>query len=124
MREERVTHSNKISEKRTRTMVAKLGPKKSIDDLGSLKGKKVLVRVDFNVPVQDGRITNDLRIRETVPTIQKILSEGGRAILMSHLGRPSGVMYAGIPLNPSSSEYVLVTWSWMCDLGKSFFVSD
>ena len=89
-------------------MGAKLEQKKSIDDVGPLKGKKVLVRVDFNVPIHDGAITNDLRIRAAVPTIQKILSDGGRAILMSHLGRPSGVVYQGTPLNPSSAEYVLL----------------
>ena len=87
-------------------MTAQLVQKKSIDDIGSLKGKKVLVRVDFNVPIKDGTITNDLRIRAAIPTIQKILSDGGRAILMSHLGRPSGVVYEGTPLNPSSPEYV------------------
>src|SRR4051794_21406356 len=65
--------------------------KKTIDDLRDLKGKRVLIRVDFNVP-QDakGDITNDRRIRAAVPTIRAVLDAGGRAILMSHLGRPSG----------------------------------
>lgn len=63
--------------------------KLSLQDI-PLKGKKVLLRVDFNVPFKDGKISDDTRIKEALATIQHILKEGGSVILMSHLGRPKG----------------------------------
>lgn len=65
--------------------------KKTLQDLPDLNGKRVLIRVDFNVPLKpDGTITNDRRIQAALPTIRHVLDAGGSAIVMSHLGRPKG----------------------------------
>ncbi len=74
--------------------------KLTIDDL-DLKGKTVLVRVDFNVPLDEQQnITDDFRIRAALPTIKKIIDEGGRAVLCSHLGRPKGKRVESMSLKP------------------------
>ncbi|KAF8277243.1 3-phosphoglycerate kinase, glycosomal [Trypanosoma cruzi] len=67
--------------------------KKTVDDVWPLTAKRVLIRVDFNVPIHNGIITNDYRIRAAIPTIRRVIDQGGICILMSHLGRPKGVSY-------------------------------
>lgn len=76
--------------------------KKSIRDVTDLAGKRVFVRVDFNVPLENGVITDDTRIRETLPTIKYLIEQGAKVILASHMGRPKGEFVDSMRLTPAA----------------------
>src|SRR5690625_4398690 len=73
--------------------------KKTLKDI-NVKGKKVFCRVDLNVPLEDGVITDDTRIRAVLPTVQYLIKEGAKVILTSHFGRPKGEVVEGLRLTP------------------------
>lgn len=77
--------------------------KKTVANL-DVKGKRVLMRVDFNVPLKEGRITDDRRITAALPTIERVVQSGGRLILMSHLGRPDGAYDPSGSLRPCAER--------------------
>jgi phosphoglycerate kinase len=77
--------------------------KLTINDV-DLRGKRVFIRVDFNVPLKDGVVTDDTRIRETIPTLRLAIQKGGRLVLASHLGRPKGGPDPKFSLRPAAKK--------------------
>ena len=77
---------------------------KTLKDLGDLKGKRVLVRADFNVPLDGTTITDDGRIKAALPTIKALREEGAKVILMAHLGRPKGKVVPELSLAPVAAR--------------------
>ncbi|MGB3391275.1 MAG: phosphoglycerate kinase, partial [Pseudaminobacter sp.] len=73
---------------------------KTLDDIGTIKGKRVLVRVDLNVPVADGKVTDATRIERVAPTIKELSAKGAKVILLAHFGRPKGVADPAFSLEP------------------------
>jgi len=90
--------------------------KKGVRDI-NVTGKKVFVRVDFNVPMNNGEITDDTRIRETLPTIEYLIDKGAKIILASHLGRPNGQVVEELRLTPVAARLAEI-------LGKAVFKAD
>ena len=77
---------------------------RTIDSLGQLGGKRVIVRCDLNVPLQDGQITDDGRVRASLPTIKALIAQGARVVIVSHLGRPKGAPEAKYSLAPVAAR--------------------
>ncbi|MGN8552639.1 UNVERIFIED_CONTAM: phosphoglycerate kinase [Microbacterium sp. SLM126] len=73
---------------------------RTLDSLGSLAGKRVIVRADLNVPLKDGIITDDGRVRATLPTLNRLINDGARVVVCSHLGRPDGAPDPNYSLEP------------------------
>jgi phosphoglycerate kinase len=77
---------------------------RTLESLGSLSGKRVLIRCDLNVPVKDGVITDDGRIRASLPTLRALLDQGARVVVLSHLGRPDGAPNPAYSLEPVAAR--------------------
>ena len=77
---------------------------RTLDDLGDVAGLRVFVRVDFNVPMKDGAVADDMRIRATLPTLRELLDRGATLVLASHLGRPKGQVRDELRLAPAAAR--------------------
>ena len=77
---------------------------RTIDSLGSLTGKRVIVRFDLNVPLKNGQITDDGRVRASLPTLNALVAQGARVVIVSHLGRPDGVVDPQYSLKPVAAR--------------------
>ena len=78
---------------------------KTLDDIGDVRGKRALVRVDLNVPMQDGHVTDDTRLRATLPTVTELADKGAVVLLLAHFGRPKGERREDMSLRPVVEAY-------------------
>ena len=67
---------------------------RTLDDLGDIRGKRALVRVDLNVPMADGRVTDETRLRALLPTVTELADKGAKVLLLAHFGRPKGAKHS------------------------------
>ena len=78
---------------------------KQLEDKHNIKGKRILLRVDFNVPINDGSITESSRIEKILPTIKSLINKKAKIIIISHLGRPKGKIVNELTLKPVAKNY-------------------
>lgn len=95
---ERVNHWRRMS-----LMSRCLGELRLVQD-AVVTGKTVLVRVDYNVPLENGAVTDDGRIRASLPTLEELLQKGAKIVLLTHLGRPKGKRVPGLCLDPVAAR--------------------
>src|SRR3954468_13307971 len=87
---------------------------RTLDDLGDVRGKRALVRVDLNVPMQDGAISDDTRLRAAVPTVAELADKGAIVLLLSHFGRPKGERRPDMSLAPLVDAFAHVLGRPVC----------
>jgi phosphoglycerate kinase len=91
---------------------------RTLDDLGDVRGKRALVRVDLNVPMQDGAISDDTRLRATLPTVTELADKGAIVLLLSHFGRPKGERRPELSLAPLVDAYAHVLGRPVCFIAE------